>query len=261
MNRIEEAFIKAKKGNRKVFIPFVTAGDPTLMKTADLIKALISGGADLIEIGIPYSDPLADGIILQEAAKRALDVGTKVDDIFQVVGELRKDIDIPLIFLVYFNTIFQYGIQNFMLRCQEVGIDGLIIPDVPYEESDEIYPIMIAHHIAPIPLVAPTSSERIESIIKGGKGYVYCVSSLGVTGKREGFSEDIIDFIEEVKEKSQIPVAVGFGISSPEKADYFKPNVDGVIVGSAIVDYIHQVNGDLELLKDYTHKFTQALQE
>ncbi|WP_157950025.1 tryptophan synthase subunit alpha [Vallitalea okinawensis] len=261
MIRIENAFKKAELENRKAFIPFITAGDPSLMKTIDLVKAMISGGADIVEIGIPYSDPLADGVILQEAAKRALDAGTKVNDIFRVISKLRQDTEIPIVFLVYFNTIFQYGIQNFMEQCQRVGIDGLIIPDVPFEESDEIYPIMIAHDIAPIPLVTPTSINRVEEILQSGKGYIYCVSSLGVTGKRKKFSESALTFIQEVKARAPIPVAVGFGIQSPATASFFKPFVDGVIVGSAIVDYIHQVDGRVELVEAYIHQFVQELYE
>ena len=233
MSRISDAFAK-----EKAFIPFITGGDPDLETSYELIKTMAENGADMIEIGIPFSDPIAEGPVIQEADLRALSAGTTTDALFDMVIRLRKDIDIPLIFMTYMNPIYVYGTERFMKRCAEVGIDGVIVPDVPFEEKAVLSGYCKENGIELISMIAPTSEERIETIAKEAEGFIYCVSSLGVTGVRSEITTDIGTMIKHVKTVTDVPVAVGFGISTPEQAKKMAGLSDGAIVGSAIVKLV-----------------------
>ncbi len=235
MNRIEKTF--NKKNN--VFIGYLTGGDPSLDKTKDLVLSLEKGGADIIEIGIPYSDPLADGPTIQEAAKRALSSNFSLEKLFQVVEEIREESEVPLVFLVYYNTIYRYGIDRFANKCKTIGIDGLIVPDLPLEERGEF-----PQEIVPlIPLVSLNSNERIEDIVRDSTGFIYCISSFGVTGTRSEISKETVNLVKTVKKFTNTPVAVGFGISNKEMLGEVFAYADAGIVGSAIVDEIGKSKG------------------
>lgn len=233
MSRITDAF-----KNGKAFVPFITGGDPDLETSYELIKTMAENGADIIEIGIPFSDPIAEGPVIQEADVRALNAGTTTDKLFDLVVRLRKEIDIPLLFMTYMNPIYVYGTERFMKRCSEVGIDGVIVPDVPFEEKEELSAACEGNGIDLISMIAPTSEDRIESIAREAKGFIYCVSSLGVTGVRSEITTDIGRMTELVKKVTDTPVAVGFGISTPEQAKKMAALSDGAIVGSAIVKLV-----------------------
>jgi len=248
MNRIEKKY--KELGEKKALITYVTAGDPSLEKTEELIYAMERGGADIIELGVPYSDPIADGPVIQAADQRALDNGTTLSGVFEVVRNARKNTDIPLVFLIYFNTILSQGVEKFVKKCEETGIDGLIIPDLPLEERGEISEFLKGSSIDLIPLVAPNSKERLGDIInKGGSGFVYCISSFGVTGVRDNFEVDIKGFLEEVRAVTDLPLAVGFGISNRKHVEDMHKIADGAIVGSAIVKLVHETNGNLEVME------------
>lgn len=233
MSRIQNAF-----ANGKAFIPFVTGGDPDLETTEKLIYEMAEKGADLIEIGIPFSDPIAEGPVIQEADERALSGGCTTDQLFDLVGKVRKTVDIPLVFMTYLNPIYSYGSEKFMQNCQRVGIDGVIVPDMPFEEKDELMSRCRQYGIELISLIAPTSRERIKTIAKEAEGFIYCVSSMGVTGVRSEITSDIGGMVALVREVTDIPVAIGFGIATPKQAEDMAKFGDGVIVGSAIVKMI-----------------------
>lgn len=247
MSRIKDAFHKQQRiihGNEttynKAFIAFVTGGDPDLETTENLIYAMESAGADLIEIGIPFSDPIAEGIVIQKANERALSAGCTTDKLFELVAKVRKKVKVPLVFLTYINPIYTYGKDKFLSNCKRCGIDGIIVPDVPYEEKEELEPACLKYEIDLITLIAPTSKDRIKLIATQAKGFIYCVSSLGVTGVRSEIKTDISSMISLVREVSNTPCAIGFGISTPEQVEYFAKLADGVIVGSAIVKIVEQ---------------------
>ncbi len=256
MNRIECSFTKLRQEGRCGFIGYITAGDPSIEGTEQLVYALERGGADFVEIGIPYSDPLADGPVIQAAGLRAFESGVTVAKIFECVKKIRTNSQIPLLFLVYYNTIFRLGNEQFIQQCSESGIDGLIVPDLPLEERDELKVYADAHEIALIPLVAPTSKSRIADITRDCKGFVYCVSSMGVTGARSSFREDIEAYLADVKGQTELPIAVGFGVSDRKTIDYFSRLADAVIVGSAIVSVVAQTQGDPEQLEAYVRELT-----
>lgn len=224
--------------NNKALIIYLTAGDPTLDLTEEYILSLAQNGADLIEIGIPFSDPIAEGEVIQDAMTRALSVQIKFDDIFAMVERLRKKTDIPLTFMTYINPVFSYGYDKFFKRCKDTGISAVIVPDMPFEEQGEIKGFADKYDIDIITLIAPTSQERIEDIAKNAKGFIYLVSSLGVTGVRAKITTDLKGMTEKIKEFTDIPVAVGFGISKGEQAKEIVQYADGVIIGSAIVKII-----------------------
>jgi tryptophan synthase alpha chain len=261
MNKIESVF-----ANGKAFIPFITAGDPSLEITEQLVYRMAEAGADLIELGIPFSDPIAEGPVIQEADIRALSAGATTDQIFEMVGRIRKTCDVPIAFMTYINPIFTYGTDRFMKNCQEVGVDAIIVPDVPFDEKDELQPFCTKHGITLISMIAPTSRERIRMIAKEAEGFIYCVSSMGVTGVRSEFSNDIGEMIKLVKEVKDIPCAIGFGISTPEQATKMAEISDGVIVGSAIVRMIGQYGTEclphvekyVREMKDATRQVKQA---
>lgn len=241
MSKIAQAF-----QNGKAFISFVTGGDPDLETSEKLIVAMEKAGADLIEIGIPFSDPIAEGPVIQEANERALAAGCTTDKLFDMVESVRTKVSVPLVFLTYINPIYIYGKKRFMERCQKAGIDGIIVPDLPYEEKQELAPDCESYGIDLISLIAPTSKERIRMIAKEAKGFIYCVSSLGVTGVRSEIRTDIGEMVKQVRQASELPLAVGFGISTPEQAAAMAAVSDGAIVGSAIVKLVAKYGRDSE---------------
>ena len=232
--------IKSAFANGKAFIPFITCGDPDLNTTAKVIRAAVANGADLIELGIPFSDPTAEGPVIQGANLRALNGGITTDQIFDFVRELRQDVNIPLVFMTYVNVIFSYGAERFISTCQEIGIDGLILPDLPFEETEEFLPLCHQYGVDLISMIAPTSENRIAMIAKEAEGFLYIVSSLGVTGTRSEIKTDLESIISVVRQNTQIPCAIGFGISTPEQAKKMAGISDGVIVGSAIIKWLEK---------------------
>lgn len=260
MNRIDKKFGVLKGEGRKALITFITAGDPDIETTYDIVLALEEAGADIIELGIPYSDPLADGPTIQASSQRALNKGVKIPDIMKIVEKIRLKSDIPLVYLVYYNSIFKYGIQKFLKESKDIGIDGLIIPDLPIEERKDILEEADKYDIYLIPLVAPTSKERIKLITQNGKGFVYCVSITGVTGAREDIETDIEEYMKTVSQYTNMPKAIGFGISTPEMAKKLKDFSDGIIVGSALVERIAKGYNKSEMLQEIK-SFVSSLKE
>lgn len=230
MSNIASAF-----DHGKAFIAFLTCGDPDLETTAAAVRAAVRGGADLIELGIPFSDPTAEGPVIQEANLRALTAGTTTDKVFELVKELRKDVAVPMVFMTYANVVFSYGAERFLDNCRRTGIDGLILPDLPYEEKDEFLPACWERDIALISLIAPTSEQRIAMIASEAEGFIYLVSSLGVTGTRSEITTDLSAITQAIRENAHVPFAIGFGISNPAQARAMADLSDGAIVGSAIV--------------------------
>ena len=257
MSNIARAF-----ENGKAFIPFITCGDPDLETTEQLIYAMERAGADLIELGIPFSDPTAEGPVIQEANIRSLSAGTTTDKVFDLVRRVRKTTQIPLVFMTYANVIFSNGIDRFAKTAAEAGIDGIILPDVPFEEADEFEVPFAKVGIDRIPMIAPTSHERIAAIAKKAHGFVYCVSSLGVTGVRSNITTDIGAMVALVKEQQGIPCAVGFGISTPEQAHTMAAQSDGAIVGSAIVKLCAQYGKDcVPYVEEYVRSMKEAVMQ
>lgn len=235
MSKIENAF-----KNGKAFIPFITCGDPDLETTAAVVREAVKNGADLVELGIPFSDPTAEGPVIQGANLRALTGGVTTDKVFDLVRELRRDVRVPMVFMTYANVVFSYGADRFISCCRETGIDGLILPDLPFEEKEEFQPLCKKYGIALISLIAPTSENRIAMIAKEAEGFVYIVSSLGVTGTRSEITTDLASIVELVRENTDIPCAVGFGISTPDQARKMSDISDGAIVGSAIIKILEK---------------------
>ncbi len=239
MSNISKAF-----ENGKAFIPFITCGDPDLKTTASAIRAMVENGADLIELGIPFSDPTAEGPVIQGANIRALSGGITTDKIFDFVREIRRDVTIPMVFMTYANVVFSYGAERFISTCRNIGIDGLILPDLPYEEKDEFLPICHKYGVDLISLIAPTSENRIAMIAREAEGFLYIVSSLGVTGTRSEIKTDLASIVNVVRQNTSIPCAIGFGISTPEQAKKMADISDGAIVGSAIIKLIERYGKD-----------------
>ena len=235
MSNIKKAFEQGK-----AFVAFITCGDPDLETTAAAVRAAVANGADLIELGIPFSDPTAEGPVIQGANIRALSGGVTTDKIFDLVRDLRTDITVPMVFMTYANVVFSYGAETFIATCKEIGIDGLILPDIPYEEKEEFLPICHKYDVELISLIAPTSENRISMIAKEAEGFLYIVSSLGVTGTRREIKTDLNTIVDVVRQNTNIPCAIGFGISTPEQAGKMAAISDGAIVGSAIVKLIEQ---------------------
>lgn len=237
--RIREAFLKGK-----AFIPFITCGDPDLATTGKIVKAAVENGADIIELGIPFSDPTAEGPVIQGANLRALQGGVTTDKIFGFVRELRKEVTIPLVFMTYANVVYSYGADKFFRICQEIGMDGIILPDLPFEEKEEFASICKKYGVALISMIAPTSDKRIAMIAREAEGFIYIVSSLGVTGTRSEITTDLASIVKVVREYTDVPCAIGFGISTPEQAEKMAKLADGVIVGSAIIKRIAEHGDD-----------------
>lgn len=255
MTKINQAF-----ANGKAFIPFITCGDPDLRTTAEVVRAAAANGADLIELGIPFSDPTAEGPVIQGANIRALKGGVNTDKVFGLVRELRRDITIPMVFMTYANVVFSYGSDRFIRTCAEVGIDGLILPDIPFEEKEEFIEYCHKYDVALISLIAPTSENRIGMIAKEAEGFIYIVSSLGVTGTRNKIGTDISSIVSVIRENTDIPCAVGFGISTPQQAHDMAAVSDGAIVGSAIIRIIEQYGkNSAPYVGEYVRSMKEAL--
>lgn len=254
MNRIDEHFEKLKKNGKKALITFLTVGDPDIETSKEAIKTMEREGVDLIELGVPFSDPSADGTTIQEADERALANGTDIHVVFDLVKDVRKDVEVPMVFLLYYNVVLQYGLEEFFAKCAETGIDGLIIPDLPYEESDEIEEYVEKYNVYQIFLVSPTSHDRVEKIAKNAKGFLYCVSSLGVTGEKSSFQTDFDEFFNTVNKYCNVPACVGFGISNGEQVKKLSSYCDGAIVGSAIVKAIASGNTLEERISNLKNK-------
>jgi tryptophan synthase alpha chain len=268
MERIEQAF---RRHSRRALIPFLNAGDPTLDTSLSLFRSVLRAGADIVEIGTPYSDPLADGPVIQRSALRSLKNGFQLPQVFELSQQLRNETEQALVLFTYVNPLVQYQTDRFFSDASAAGIDGIIIPDLPFEESATFRKSADAHGIALIPLVAPTSSEaRIAQICALARGFVYCVSSLGVTGERAKMSDRLQDLVHIAREHTRVPVAVGFGVSTPEQARRIAQFADGVIVGSAFIRRIEQVvatqQNDLEMasvvdeISAFTHELIDAVQ-
>ena len=239
MSKIKNAF-----ADGKAFIPFITCGDPDLETTAACVREMVKNGAALIELGIPFSDPTAEGAVIQAANLRALRGGTTTEKVFELVKDLRRDVKIPLVFMTYANVVFGYGAEKFISTCADIGIDGLILPDVPFEEKGEFLSTCKKFGVDLISMIAPTSENRISKIAREAEGFLYVVSSLGVTGTRTEIVTDLAPIIKIVRENTDIPCAIGFGISTPEQAKKMSALADGVIVGSAIIKILAQYGRD-----------------
>jgi tryptophan synthase alpha chain len=255
MSRIKKVFDKGK-----AFIPFITAGDPSLDITEKLIIEMTKAGADLIEIGIPFSDPVAEGIVIQQADERALSGGTTTDKIFKMVEAVRRQCEVPMAFMTYMNPIFTYGRERFLKNCQSFGIDAIIVPDLPFEEKGELKPYCDKYGVELISFIAPTSQERIRMIAREAGGFVYCVSSMGVTGVRNKLTDNVREMIKLVKAEQDIPCTIGFGIATPEQAEEMALYGDGIIVGSAIVKMIGEYGTDcVKPICEYVKKMKEAI--
>ena len=257
MSKIASAF-----DHGKAFIAFITCGDPDLDTTGRAVRAAVENGADLIELGIPFSDPTAEGPVIQEASLRALQAGTTTDRIFGFVKELRTDVTVPMVFMTYANVIFSYGAEKFISTCARIGIDGLILPDLPFEEKEQFLPLCRQYGVALISLIAPTSENRVAMIAREAEGFIYLVSSLGVTGTRNEITTDLVPIIRTIRENAKVPVAIGFGISTPEQAKKMAAISDGAIVGSAIEKILAQHGKEsAEYIGDYVRSMKNALKE
>ncbi len=257
MSKIAAAF-----DHGKAFIAFITCGDPDLETTGRAVRAAVANGADLIELGIPFSDPTAEGPVIQEANLRALKAGTTTDRIFDFVQELRRDVTVPMVFMTYANVIFSYGAEKFISTCEKIGIDGLILPDLPFEEKEEFLPLCRQYHVDLVSLIAPTSENREAMIAREAEGFIYLVSSLGVTGTRSEITTDLKPIIRTIRENAKVPVAIGFGISQPEQAKAMAAISDGAIVGSAIEKILAQYGKDApEHIGVYVNSMKKAVIE
>lgn len=260
MNRIDKCFEELKKSGSKALITFITAGDPDMDTTISTALSMFENGADIIELGVPFSDPIAEGVTIQKSSLRSLNGGTTLDKIFGAVDRIREKTDKPLILMMYLNTIFVYGTEKFFSLCKEKGVDGVIVPDMPYEEREEILPYAEQYGVHNINLVSPASHERIKRIASDSTGFLYCVSSNGVTGVRSEFQTDFDKFFGIIRENASCPCCVGFGISSPEQAKKMASYCDGVIVGSAVVR-IMEANGvnSPEPVGSFTKSLAEAI--
>ena len=254
MSKISDAF-----RNGKAFIPFITAGDPSLAATEEFIVTMADAGADLIEIGIPFSDPIAEGPVIQEADLRSLSGGTTTDMIFEMVSRVRAKVTIPLVFMTYLNPVFHYGYERFFSRCREAGICGIIIPDLPWEEKGELDAVAAGYGVTAVSMIAPTSEARIQEIASEASGFIYVVSSLGVTGVRSEIRTDLESILKAIREVTDVPACVGFGINTPEQAGKIASYADGVIVGSAIVKIIAKYGEEAApFIREYVRSMKDA---
>ena len=254
MSKIADAFKK------KAFIEFITCGDPALETTGAAVREAVRNGAGLIELGIPFSDPTAEGPVIQGANLRALTGGVTTDKIFDFVRDLRKDVSVPLVFMTYANVVYSYGIEKFVKTCSEIGIDGIILPDVPFEEKEEFAPTCRKYGVSFISLIAPTSGERIAMIAREAEGFIYVVSSLGVTGTRSEIKTDLKSIVDVIRDVTDVPCAIGFGISTPEQAAKMSSLSDGAIVGSAIIKFLEKYGKDApKYIGEYVKSMTDAM--
>lgn len=255
MSNIRQAF-----ENGKAFIPFITCGDPDLETTKAAVLEAVENGADLIELGIPFSDPTAEGPVIQGANLRALTGGVTTDKIFAFVEELRESVTIPLVFMTYANVVFSYGAERFLSTCRRIGIDGIILPDLPFEEKEEFLPICRKYGVDLISLIAPTSANRIAMVAREAEGFIYVVSSLGVTGARAEIQTDLTSIVAAIRENTSVPCAIGFGISTPEQAKRMADIADGAIVGSAIIKFLEKYGKDApHFIGEYVKSMKDAI--
>lgn len=253
--------IKAAFAQGKAFIAFITCGDPDLATTAAAVRAAVENGASLIELGIPFSDPTAEGPVIQGANLRALTGGVTTDQIFDLVRDLRRDVTVPMVFMTYANVVFSYGSERFISTCRDIGMDGLILPDLPYEEKEEFLPLCHQYGVDLISLIAPTSENRIAMIAREAEGFLYIVSSLGVTGTRTEIKTNLASIVEVVRQNTDIPCAIGFGISTPKQARKMAAISDGAIVGSAIIKILEKYGTDApKYVGEYVKEMTSGLQ-
>ena len=257
MSNIKRAF-----GNGKAFIAFITCGDPDLETTMEAVKEMEKAGADLVELGIPFSDPTAEGPVIQGANLRALNAGTTTDRIFGMVKEIRKEVTIPMVFMTYANVVFSYGAEKFMKTCSDIGMDGLILPDLPFEEKGEFLDICHKYDIDLISLIAPTSENRIAMIASQAEGFIYVVSIIGVTGTRSEITTDLYSIVTAIRENTDLPCAIGFGISTPEQAKKMADVSDGAIVGSAIIKILEKYGKDApKQVGEYVKSLKDAIRQ
>lgn len=260
MNRIEARMDACKKKQEKAFITYITAGLPDLAATKEIIKAQERGGCDVIELGVPFSDPVADGPVIQDASYRAICGGVNVKKIFEMMQELRAEgVEVPIIFMMYYNTVLHYGVEAFAKKCNEAGVDGLIIPDLPMEEQGELGAYLKSDATILIQLVSPVSGERIPKILDGARGFVYCVSSMGVTGQGADFHKEVKSYLKKVKESTKLPVMMGFGIRTAEDVMPLKDLIDGAIVGSYFIQLLEENGFDPKVAEEYCSTFKKEL--
>ncbi len=262
MNRIEKRLALLEEAGHKAFITYMTAGLPDIERCAELIRVQEEAGTDILELGIPFSDPVADGPVIQDASFRSIQKGTNLKKVFDMVEKLRTEgCEIPLVFMMYYNTVSFYGLAAFVAKCAAVGIDGLIIPDLPYEEQGNLKKVLDKTSEAPIliQLVAPVSKQRIPMILKNARGFVYCVSSMGVTGQDATFHKDILQYLQKVRSVSTIPVMMGFGIRTAQDIMPMKDVIDGCIVGSHFIQLMEQNQYNTEAIKEYITTFKNEM--
>lgn len=261
MNRIEKRLNELQKENRKAFITYMTAGLPDMKKSGEIIKIQAEAGVDIVELGVPFSDPIADGPVIQDSSYKSILKGTNLKKVFELVKDVRKDCEVPIVFMLYYNTVLYYGVENFINKCIECGVDGVIIPDLPHEETFEIKEYIEKTQNAPylIPLVSPVSKERISMIVNDAKGFIYCVSSMGVTGQDADFHREIKNYLENVKSVAKIPVMMGFGIRTAKDVDDYREYIDGCIVGSHFINLMEKTNYNINKIKEYITTFKAEL--
>ena len=262
MNRIEQKMLSIKQNNEKAFITFITAGLPDLEGTKALVRAQEEAGVDVIELGIPFSDPIADGPVIQNASYESICRGTNLKKVFRLMEEIREEgINVPVVFMMYYNTILNYGLRAFAKKCKQAGVDGVIVPDRPLEEQGALQePLNEEGGAILIQLLSPVSGARIPVILEGARGFVYCVSSMGVTGQEAAFHKDAVTYLSEVKAACKIPVMMGFGIRTPEDIAPVRDIIDGVVVGSHLIRFLEQKGYDAGALKEFCSSFKKNLQ-
>lgn len=262
MNRIEERMQKLQEEGKKAFILYMTAGLPDMEGCKKLILANERAGLDVLELGIPFSDPAADGPVIQAASYKAICQGTNLKKVFKLVEEVRKEgCKLPIVFMMYFNTVLYYGLEEFAEKCKEVGVDGLIIPDLPFEEQGQLQEVLEKDAAYPLllQLVAPVSANRIPMILENARGFVYCVSSMGVTGQNADFHKNVVEYLKEVKKNSKIPVMMGFGIRTAKDVEPMKDIIDGCIVGSHFIQLLEESGYSTEAAEEYCRSFKEEL--
>ena len=260
MNRIEERLAKLQAKKEKAFITYLTAGLPNMEATAAIVKAQEEAGTDIIEIGVPFSDPIADGPVIQQASYEAIQAGANLKKSFELIAGLRADgVKLPIVFMLYYNTVLHYGLENFVKKCQKIGVDGLISPDLPLEEQGPIKQYLTGDETILIQLVSPVSAGRIGEIVKSARGFIYCVSSMGVTGQSGSFHKEILGYLSDVKKQSPVPVMMGFGITEAKDVALMKDVIDGAIVGSHFINLMREHQFDPQAAKEYCARFKKEL--
>lgn len=260
MNRIEERLATLQAKKEKAFITYLTAGLPNMEATAAIVKAQEEAGTDIIEIGVPFSDPIADGPVIQQASYEAIQAGANLKKSFELIAGLRADgVKLPIVFMLYYNTVLHYGLENFVKKCQKIGVDGLIIPDLPLEEQGPIKQYLTGDETILIQLVSPVSAGRIGEIVKSARGFIYCVSSMGVTGQSGSFHKEILGYLSDVKKQSPVPVMMGFGITEAKDVAPMKDVIDGAIVGSHFINLMREHQFDPQAAKEYCARFKKEL--